>query len=413
MIIKLPDSLIPILNILIKNKVKCIIVGGFVRDALLNVNSKDIDIEIYNIDTLNKIQKILKPFGKLNLIGKKFGILKLRLQDYEIDFSLPRIDIKISSGHKGFKVLTMGDLEFYEASKRRDFTINSMGYDIEKRIILDPYNGLYDLKNKTLAYVNEQTFIQDPLRVFRAINFCARFNLTCRDTLIKKCCYIADNNLIYELPKERIFQEISKLLLLSKNPSIGFNLFKTFHLLRYFPELKYNQNRFYFIDNMANLKTDNKNLNIILILSVLVFDFPTKKEVEFFLKRFISSKYIINEILKYFIQKDILQSFISKKDINFDIYLLSTKINIKNLLLINEARGLKYNNIKKITLKLGVLTCKPKPLLKGKDLINLGLKPSIKFSEILNQAYNCQLKEVFLTKKEADNWLKKNIKTLV
>ncbi len=406
--IKIPKIIKPLINIIEKNGGKCILVGGFIRDSLLKIKSKDIDLEIYNFDSFNKLYEILKDYGNATLVGKNFGVLKINIDGYDIDISLARIEYKVSTGHKGFNILFINNFDFKKAAKRRDFTINAIGYDIKTKTILDPYNGIEDLKNRVLKYVDEQTFIQDPLRVFRAIGFCARFLLTCQDNLIKKCRFLADNNFIDELPKQRIYQEILKLLLLSKKPSIGFKLFHTFNLIKYFPELLHVKNNFLYLDNMVKLKTKDTKTNIILMFGILAFDFSSQQEVDLFLDRFLDNKFIKREVQNLFLQKDSLKQLSLKIVTNYDIYLLSTKVNIKNLLIINEARELKYKNIKNQAIKLNILIKKPKPLLCGIDLINLGLLPSPKFSIILKKSYDAQLKELFLTKDDAKKWLKNN-----
>ena len=410
--VKLPDFLTPVIDAFHRQGAVCVVVGGFVRDSILGIDSKDIDIEIFNIDSYETMSEILKPFGSANLVGKSFGVLKMSLNSYEIDFSLPRLEKKVSRGHRGFEITLDPSLAFQEAAKRRDFTINAIGYNIQTKTILDPYNGVKDLKNKTLSYVNEQTFIEDPLRIFRALQFCARFRLQCSDELIKSCCYISDNHLVKELPKERIYEEFTKLLTLAKEPSIGLKLLKTFHLMQYFPELLDLNNDFIYLDKMTKLLTDDPKLNLILMLSVLVFDIKTKERVRSFLERFVDEKLIVTEVLNFYAHKDSLAKLSAKKPTDYEITLLSTQVSIQYLLLINEARGVKYEKIKSRASNLHVLRSKPKSLLRGKDLIKAGLQPSPLFSSILNRAYDAQLQGSFTTYEDARKWLQNVCKTL-
>lgn len=408
--IKVPDFLTPAIDALHSNGASAVIVGGYIRDTVLGKESKDIDIEVYNISGYDAMMEILKPFGSLSLVGKSFGVLKLFLEDYDIDFSLPRLETKVSSGHRGFDVILDSQLPYTEAAKRRDFTINSVGYDIKSGSILDPYHGLLDLKNKTLTYVNQKTFIEDPLRVFRALQFCARFELTCSLELVELCRYISDNALITELAKERIYEELLKLLLKAKKPSIGFLLFDSFHLDRYYPELSLTEDTLRFIDNMAELKTNDLKTDVILMLSVLIFDFNSAHEVESFLHKLLDEKDIIQEVLNLYIHKNHLAQISSDVITDYEVNILSTKVNIKNLLLIHEAREVRYDEIKEKAIVLDVLTCKPKPLILGRDLIALGLEPSPIFSDILNALYDAQLREHFLTYDDAKLWLKEYLK---
>lgn len=409
--IEIPQVLKPLFETLKTNGVSAVIVGGFVRDSLLNNPAKDIDIELYNVKDFANMAEILKPFGKANLVGKSFGVLKLSYQGYEIDFSLPRLEKKTASGHKGFEVILDPKLTFAQAAKRRDFTINAMGYDYNTQILLDPYDGQKDLLNKRLHFVDALTFIEDPLRVFRAIQFCARFVLTCSNELIYLCRDISNKGEIKELAKERIFEEFSKLLLKSDKPSIGLKLFELFSLETYFTPL--NSNIFNEIDTMSKLKSGNSKKDLVLMFALLVFHMPSPNEVQTFLEKFTDEKYLVDSVLNLYMYRYALEDLKQKEITNFALFSLSTKTTIKDLLLLNKARGLDFSQIEELAERLNILTCKPKPLLQGRDLKELGLNPSEVFSKILEIAYEAQLKEVFHTLKEAKVWLRNNIDTIL
>ena len=411
--IPIPTFLQPLIAALQKNGASPVLVGGFVRDSLLNISQKDIDIEVYNIASFDDMAAVLKPFGSLNLVGKSFGILKLSFDGHEIDFSLPRVEKKIAIGHKGFNVLLDAKLSFKEAAKRRDFTINAMGYDINSATLLDPYNGKRDIQNKRLTYVNKTTFIEDPLRVLRAVQFCARFELTCSDELISLCRSICENGAIKELPKERIFEEFSKLLLKSQKPSIGLSLFETFHLSKYFPEISNNNNLFVHIDAMVNLKTQEHKRDMVLMLTLIVLHFNSTEEVKLFLHKFLNEIEIIDKVCNLYMYRYALSDMTEKSLTNYEILLLSTKTIIEDLLILGKAQGKDFNKIQEKAKQLDVLTCKPKPLLYGRDLIAIGLNPSSLFSEILQAAYDAQLQELFTNTKDAKTWLKNYVDALI
>ena len=181
--IKIPTSLEPIINALIKCNYRPIVVGGFVRDALLNIPSKDIDIEVFGVESLEKLEQLLLPYGQVNSVGKSFGVVKLQLPDLEVDFSIPRQEEKTAEGHRGFSVTLNSTLSFEEAAIRRDFTINAMGYDLKAKKLLDPFGGQNDLAAKRLDMVNAKTFVEDPLRLYRAVQFAARFELEATEEL--------------------------------------------------------------------------------------------------------------------------------------------------------------------------------------------------------------------------------------
>jgi tRNA nucleotidyltransferase (CCA-adding enzyme) len=407
-----PEFLKPLLLSLQKNGVSAVFVGGFVRDSLLNLSVKDFDIELYNVENYEKMAELLKPFGKTNFVGKSFGVLKLSINDEQIDFSLPRIEKKISAGHKGFEVTLDPKLSFKEAAKRRDFTMNAMGYDFNSRSLLDPYNGQKDLQENRLTFVNATTFEEDPLRVFRAIQFCARFELTCKDELVSLCKKIIQREDIKELAKERIFLEFSKLLLKAKSPSLGLKLFESFGLHSFFPEIKTDFSTLQSIDIMADLKTNDQKRDLVLMFTLLVFHLESAHEVSRFLKRFTDEHHIIESVLNLYIYKNGFDELMLNGITNYEILYLSTQTHIENLLLIHKARSKEYKEIEEYAKKLGVLTCKPSPLIQGRDIIALGLEPSPLFSKILEDVYDAQLREEFHTSLEAKSWLQNYISAL-
>ncbi len=181
--INYPNELNIIFDKLNKNHIRAIIVGGYVRDSLMHITSKDIDIELYGVSSIAQLEDILDEFGDVNSVGKSFGVCILSLEHITVDFTLPRADSKISSGHRGFEVVIDSSMDFKAAAQRRDFSMNAMGYDVLKKELIDPYNGKKDLKEKILKEVDENTFVDDPLRVLRAIQFCARFDLKMSDNL--------------------------------------------------------------------------------------------------------------------------------------------------------------------------------------------------------------------------------------
>lgn len=207
-------------------------VGGYVRDALLDKESKDIDIEVYNIP-IEKLKLILSKYGNVDEVGAFFGILIIKGLD--VDFSIPRIETKTSMGHKGFDVGLRHDLSIEEASKRRDFTINSMMKDVLTGEIIDLWGGKLDLKKGIIRHVSDDTFIEDPLRVLRACQFASRFEFDIDDNTLELCKKLN----LEELPRERVFEELKKALLKAKKPSIFFeNLFKMNQMDTFFKEIK-------------------------------------------------------------------------------------------------------------------------------------------------------------------------------
>ena len=207
------------------------LVGGCVRDELMNIEPKDFDVEIYGIEP-EKLKEILESFGKVDAVGEAFTVYKI---GNDLDVSLPRRERKVARGHKGFVVEGDKDMSFEEAAKRRDFTVNAILKDVLTGEIVDIYGGREDIENKILRVVSPETFAEDSLRVLRAAQFAARFKFEIDAETIEICRRID----LTDLPKERIWCELEKLLLKSQTPSIGLRwLYELNVVEQLFPEMK-------------------------------------------------------------------------------------------------------------------------------------------------------------------------------
>ena len=229
---------------------RALVVGGWVRDRLLESAEADLkvgtttgdrstgttsvleelDMEVFGIRA-DDLPVVLAPFGKVEPIGKSFPVYKIR----NIDVGLPRRESKTAPGHKGFLVEGDPSMTIEEAARRRDFTVNAISWDPLTDEYFDPSNGRRDLDNRILRAVDPTTFGDDSLRVLRAIQFAARFELT-PDADTKALCRSIR---LDDLPPERIWGEIEKLLLRAERPSIGFALALELGVVdQLFPELK-------------------------------------------------------------------------------------------------------------------------------------------------------------------------------
>ena len=411
MSVNYPKSLHKIFFKLIEHGIKPIIVGGYVRDALLQRESHDIDIELYNVTSLEYIEKLLEEFGSVNSVGKSFGILKLRYQEMELDFSLPRSDSKIAMGHQGFHIKIDPSLDFTQASSRRDFTINAMGYDTQTKELLDPFDGKKALQEKRLKAVDLKKFDEDPLRVLRAVMFHARFEFMLDAALFHKCKTMIETDVLQELPQERIFEEIKKILLKSKRASKGFYLLKQLGGFHFFTEFSQLTDEEYeeilqALDNFNNKKHIKDEENTLAIMLALLCSKFSKTETDSFLNKLTKSKKLITLVEKLTQTQLRLEEYS-----NYAIYKLATQIDIALYANYLEAlhHGTKNKEIKLLSQraeKLGVLHKKAIPLIMGRDLIVHGMKPSEKFSKILADAYEAQMHELFQNRDEALSWLK-------
>lgn len=222
-----------ILREIIKKGGRPFFIGGCVRDNVLMIENKDIDVEVFNLD-IDSLISILEEYGKVDVVGKSFGVIKLTTQDNDYDFSLPRKDNKIGVGHKDFDVVVDHSMTIEEAAMRRDFTFNSMSMDADGKIV-DPFNGYDDLENHVLRNTSDQ-FSQDPLRVLRGFQFAGRFNLIGELGLLKLCRQIKDQ--FQHLSKERIWVEFEKWAMKSINHKAGLDFLVMSHWIDCFPELR-------------------------------------------------------------------------------------------------------------------------------------------------------------------------------
>jgi tRNA nucleotidyltransferase (CCA-adding enzyme) len=224
------DSAIAIARAVREAGGRALVVGGWVRDRLLGLASKDIDLEVYGLPA-PRLREILAGFGRLNTVGESFTVYKVG----DIDVALPRRESKSGRGHRGFDVVGDPDLAVDEALRRRDFTINAIAWDPLTGDYLDPWNGRRDLEDRVLRAVDPRTFGDDSLRVLRGVQFAARFHLSIDPGTAAICRRLP----LDDLPSERIWGEIEKLLLLADRPSIGFRLALDLRIIdRLFPELK-------------------------------------------------------------------------------------------------------------------------------------------------------------------------------
>lgn len=212
-------------------------VGGPVRDRLLGLSPKDHDVLCRGL-AMEKIVNILKPYGKVAAVGKSFGVIKYsphRNPCMEIDIALPRREISTGTGHRDFDVDFDPTLSVEEDLHRRDFTVNAMAISFADGRLIDPFGGEADLKERILRQVFEHTFEEDPLRLLRAVQFAARFNLTIEQTTLEAMKKHA--SLIETVSGERISMELCKLMRAHK-PSSGFMIMnETGILKKVIPEL--------------------------------------------------------------------------------------------------------------------------------------------------------------------------------
>lgn len=214
---------------------KTYIVGGFVRDAIIGKENKDIDFEIHGLDAVT-IEKILFDVSGSPALkkGSSFGVYGIK--GYDFDIAMPRKEHCIGSKHTDFAVSVDPFMGVDEASRRRDFTINSLMYDVEADEIVDCHHGCDDLANKVIRHVCDETYVEDALRVFRAAQFAARFDFDIAPETIALSRSISEK--LMDLSGERVESEMHKALMKSGKPSVFFRKLLEMDALHFwFPEL--------------------------------------------------------------------------------------------------------------------------------------------------------------------------------
>lgn len=217
---------------------RALIVGGAVRDAVLGIIPKDMDIEVYNMSYAD-LEAFLERHGKVDLVGKSFGIIKFKPTGSEeiYDVSVPRRENKVGVGHKAFEVIFDPSMTIKEAATRRDITINSMAYDPIENTIYDYFAGMDDIKNRILRHTSDQ-FKDDPLRIERLMQFQSRLGFEIHPDTIQIVRDILATEEYESLPKERKFEEWKKWAEKGVRHDLIFQFMRDTNLIFHYPELR-------------------------------------------------------------------------------------------------------------------------------------------------------------------------------
>ncbi len=428
---------------------RALLVGGSVRDALLGLESKDFDLEVFGLEA-ESLENCLRRKVRLDLVGKAFGVYKVK--GAPIDISLPRRESKQGHGHKGFRIEGDPGLEFAAAAARRDFTLNAIGWDPLTGEIIDPHGGCKDLKKGILRHTSDQ-FAEDPLRVLRAMQFIARFDLVIAPETLALCRTIEPEN----LPKERLFEEWKKWLLKGKVPSKGLHFLRDSGWLKYYPELEAMvgcpqdstwhpegdvwTHTLHCIDAFARQKTGQEWEDLVVGFAVLLHDVGkplTTQEGEdgrirsprhdiagvgparSFIQRLSAQKALLEEILVLVETHMRPAEFYKTQAGPGAIRRLAGKVGrIDRLVRVAEADMAgrppladdfpagKWLRAQAEQLRLQ--DKRPRPILKGRHLIAQGLKPGPEFSAILKACFEAQLDGEFEDEAGALNFLKEKL----
>lgn len=363
--------LAPVIHALTVVGGKPMVVGGFVRDWILGLESKDIDIEVHGLHP-EGVERALRSVGVVDSVGKAFGVFKIRCGGLDIDVSLPRTDSKTGDRHGDFTVSVDPFMGFEAACTRRDFTINSIMLDPSTGKIVDPFDGMSDIHDGVLRAVGP-AFEEDPLRVLRAVQFAARFGFRIDRWTARVCRSLS----LDDISIERIWSEWDKIGRKGSHWTALSNALNEVGLHDRFGLINA------FQGDLTDLFGDERTAFVLTGLGVDLdsIDCPLA------IRRHVS-----------LLRKGILAAGIGElSQAQVRSFAPVTPLDIARLMPIDCA----------LDLVLGA----PAPLLTGADLISAGLNPGPSFGRILKDALWCQDTGVFSDRDGALAWLEVIIKS--
>lgn len=434
---------------------KSLLVGGAVIDSILNIPVKDWDIEVHGI-SLSDLKNFLASNNiSFQEVGKKFGVLTCTLQEISVDLSIPRRENNIGIGHKDFQIELDPNMSIEEAAMRRDLTINSMAKDLFTGELHDPFNGMKDLREGRIKAINPETFVEDQLRVLRIMQLLPRKGkFVDTDTLFLCKTLVHDfvpdvfveDKLVRKgtIPRERLFEEFTKLLLKANKPSLGLNFLKESTWLVHFPELavliECEQNQEWHpegdvwnhtlmvVDNAATLRDQVPEKDrLAFMFGALLHDMgkpvTTTSDLRspghdakgvFVARRFMERltnnvdliEKVCNLVRFHMIpgqldrdeaKKSSWKRLHNRSDLNLLGFLSKCDSAGRTGRSLNDPHS-PSERCWELLEEFGVEPIKP--LVMGKDLINLGLKPGPQFGKILSQLYEAQIEDETLSKED-------------
>lgn len=450
----LPKKITDIAELVRRNGGRAFLVGGCVRDCLMGLEPKDWDLEIYGIEP-ERLKELLEAFvhqgfddkgarSQLNVVGEAFAVYKI---GDDLDISLPRRERKSGRGHRAFLVEGDPYMSFEEACSRRDFTINAILKDPLSGEIIDPFHGRRDIEQKIIRHISDTAFPEDSLRVLRAAVFAARFEFDIAGETVELCKQID----VTDLPRERIWGELEKLLLKARRPSIGLKWIYDFGVARQiFPELQalvgvpqepewhpegdVDVHTMMVVDEARKLIDDlDYPRKVTVMLGALCHDFGKPATTEFvdgrirsrghdeagvaptisFLDRLgiytlhhFDVRQQVVELVRYHLKPG--EFYKSKTPVGVGAFRrLARKVELDLLYRVAKADSLGRNPewlpperrfgseaqewfIERVR-ELEIEKRAPQPILMGRHLIEIGLSPGPEFKRILNEVYEMQL----------------------
>lgn len=415
-------------------------VGGYVRDLVLGVPSKDFDLEIYGL-SYGQIAQALKPHFRIDQVGQSFSVLKV---DQEIDLAIPRRERKTGTGHKAFEVVPDSSMTFREAAARRDFTINAIGMRIDGSFV-DPYDGLGDLKRGILRAPTE-AFCEDPLRVLRGMQFAARFGFTMEPRTVGFCRRILSE--FKTLSAERLYTEWEKWALKGRWPEKGLDLLSETGWLTCFPTLnhltqaeqdpevhpegnawEHTRRVCIAAARLAERFGLSPEERLHLLFAALLHDVGKPEQGHAQKGARLAEQFLLKlraplAVMKAVRSLVLTHGFHAHRTLDeshvrrLSVLLTPSSIRLWHLLISadEEGRGLEepkaethWDEWLQLAEKLEISEHQPDRILQGRDLEPFGIKPGPEMGKILAKAWEAQLDGAFKTHEAGVEWLKKEL----
>jgi tRNA nucleotidyltransferase (CCA-adding enzyme) len=440
-------------------------VGGAVRDHLLGLPAKDVDVEVYGL-TLEQLEQALAGL-EVHAVGRSFGVLKVGVvhagEKQTLDVALPRAESKSGQGHKGFVVTSDPFMDPKDAAARRDFTVNAIAIDLDSGAFVDPWGGIADLERGVLRHVSP-AFDEDPLRVLRAAQFAARFCLDVHEDTLARCRTLLPE--LVTLPVERVWGEMHKLVDKGVWPSLGLELlrkvgavellFPELHAMigcrqeqEWHPEGDVWRHTLLVTDEAARLCIAEGLVGderVRVVLGALCHDLGKPSTTAFergrwrskdheaggeaptrsFLARIGAPHALIDDVVA--LVREHLKPFAlhRERDNLSDGALRRLALRVPLQRLVKVARADHFGRTTQDALtredlagpwlleqaaRLSVEDQKPKPIVLGRHLIAHGMTPGPAFKRVLDDAFNAQLDGVFADEAGALAWLAAHLRT--
>jgi tRNA nucleotidyltransferase (CCA-adding enzyme) len=449
---------LPFMQTIKKAGGKSFIVGGTVRDFLLGVEGKDIDIEVFNLPYY-RLPCLLSEYGQVDEVGKSFGVIKFKHRGIEYDFSLPRSEKKTGSKHTDYEVVYDPFLNPERAASRRDYTINAMMLDPFTMEIHDFFGGQDDLRNKILRATSE-AFKEDSLRALRGMQIASRFNLTVEEKTAKMCKELGSE--YKDIHPDRIWIEWKKWGLMSTKPSAGLQFLIDCGWSKFYPEfhniIGVQQNPIFHPEGEVHTHTmmvcdagaeiaSKENLSdidrLILMFSCLTHDISKATHSQgtypritsrghetasgpmstLFLYRINAPEFlhlhvpplVRNHMAYLSVQSDKavrkLAERLEPSNINMLCHLINSDYSGRDPL----PKGLppKAKSMLEIANREKVTYNKPKQIIVGKVLQDMLMSSGPEFGKIIKEAYKAQLEGKFKTIDEGKKWVTNNLSKIL